>query len=206
MLRTIITATEAKSAALLDMDIRSTYSGIKNGATGTGTDNVLVVRGNGPDEEYAGGHTKTGELVARAVHAGVTEAIYKQNGITPSRDIFQRLRDRGLNLGEIAEFFSLGEDNERVISELEKLIASPYYSSFIETAFAISDEYETGLIKDPAIFDDTCVCVIRKITGSENISGVDIPVTDKMPVILSKAFGSLIYGITRQDKRGAVKC
>ncbi len=200
MLRSIITATEAKSAALIDLDIRSTYSGLKNGATGTGTDNVMVVRGNGPVEEYAGGHTKAGELIAKAVHAGVTEAILKQNGIRPSRDIFQRLRERGLRLDEIAGALSNGADKEGIINKLELLLTQTYYSSFMESAFAISDGYEMGHIKDPAIFDDTCVCVIRRLTGSTNISEKDIPVNNQMPLILSKAFGSLVYGITMQEK------
>ncbi|MBN1905887.1 MAG: adenosylcobinamide amidohydrolase [Deltaproteobacteria bacterium] len=202
MLRTIITATEAKSAALMDLDIRSTYSGLKNGATGTGTDNVLVVRGNGPVEEYAGGHTKAGELIAKAVHAGVTEAILKQNGIRPSRDIFQKLRERGLTIDKIAEIFSNGADKERVMNQIEKLLTQPCYSSFIESAFAISDGYEMGHIKEVTTFDDTCVCVIRRLTGSTNISAKDIPVNNQMPVILSKAFGSLVYGIKQTGKRG----
>ncbi len=202
MLRTIITATEAKTAALLDMDIRSTYSGIKNGATGTGTDNVLVVRGNGPIEEYAGGHTKAGELIARAVYAAVTEAIYKQNGIRPSRNVFQRLKERGLGIGEIGEKFFIGSDKEKIIDEMERLLKEPYYSSFIETALAVSDAYETGLIKDLDSFDETCVCVIKKLTGSEAFKVSDIPVNDQMPSVLSKAIGSLVFGITHMKNNG----
>ncbi|MCP8306505.1 MAG: adenosylcobinamide amidohydrolase [archaeon] len=46
MARAIITATEAKTATLQDMDIRSTYTP-QNQATGTGTDNIIVVSGKG---------------------------------------------------------------------------------------------------------------------------------------------------------------
>ena len=46
--RAVISATEAKSAALQDLDIRSSYSpGYQ--ATGTGTDEVLVVEGRGQE-------------------------------------------------------------------------------------------------------------------------------------------------------------
>jgi adenosylcobinamide amidohydrolase/ABC-type Fe3+-hydroxamate transport system substrate-binding protein len=202
MLRTIITATEAKTAALLDMDIRSTYSGLKNGATGTGTDNVLVVRGNGPAEEYAGGHTKAGELIAKAVHAAVTEAVYKQNGIRPARDIFKRLRERGLSLDKIAGLLSSESEKNEISLDLENILSIPFYASFVETAFAMSDGYEKGLIRDLSLFDETCIQVIRKISGTENVFTEDIPATDQMPVILSKAFGSLVYGIMQQDKSG----
>jgi adenosylcobinamide amidohydrolase len=90
----IITATEAKSAALQDLDIRSSYSPAFQ-ATGTGTDNIIVVQGSGEKIlDVTGGHTKLGELVARAINRGVKEAIYKQNGITAGRDIFARLSER----------------------------------------------------------------------------------------------------------------
>ncbi|MCD4743279.1 MAG: adenosylcobinamide amidohydrolase, partial [Desulfobacteraceae bacterium] len=95
MTRAIITVTEAKTAALLDMDIRSSYENGEYRATGTGTDNVLIVEGKGNliDNilDNAGGHTKLGELIARAVYGGVQEAIARQNRITAQRNIFQRL-------------------------------------------------------------------------------------------------------------------
>jgi len=81
MARAIITATEAKTAALQDMDIRSTYTP-ENQATGTGTDNVIVVSGNGPLVKYTGGHAKMGELIGIVVKRAVAEAIEKQNGVT----------------------------------------------------------------------------------------------------------------------------
>ncbi|MBF0203186.1 MAG: adenosylcobinamide amidohydrolase [Desulfamplus sp.] len=47
MTRAIIAATEGKTAALLDLDIRSSYGDGRYRATGTGTDNVIVVEGDG---------------------------------------------------------------------------------------------------------------------------------------------------------------
>jgi hypothetical protein len=200
MLRAIITATEAKTAALLDMDIRSTYTSVINRATGTGTDNIMVVRGDGPAEKYTGGHTKTGELIAKAVHAGVTEAIYKQNGIKTSRNISQRLGDRRLKISEIVGYYSLKTDKIEITEELEKLLALPFYSSFIETAFTISDEYEKGLISDLAPFEEMCIVAIKRISGSNSISLKNISEIEEMPAVMSKAFGSLIYGITLTRK------
>jgi adenosylcobinamide hydrolase len=81
MARTIITATEAKTAVLQDMDIRSTYTP-ENQATGTGTDNMIVVSGKGSLVRYTGGHTKMGELIGIAVKMAVAEAIEKQDGVT----------------------------------------------------------------------------------------------------------------------------
>lgn len=80
MVRAIITVTEAKTIALQDMDIRSSYNPQLQ-ATGTGTDNIIIVSGEGPDISYCGGHCKMGELMARAVTSATREAIIKhRNG------------------------------------------------------------------------------------------------------------------------------
>lgn len=78
MARAIITATEAKTAALQDLDVRSTYTP-ENQATGTGTDNLIIVSGKGPFVRYTGGHAKMGELIAVAVKRAVIEALKKNS-------------------------------------------------------------------------------------------------------------------------------
>jgi len=78
MVRSIITVTEAKVIALQDLDIKSSYAP-KLQATGTGTDSVVIVSGNGPPISYTGGHCKIGELMARAVTSATKEAILKHN-------------------------------------------------------------------------------------------------------------------------------
>ncbi len=80
MARGMITLTEAKVIALEDLDIRSSYDP-EIRATGTGTDNAIIVSGQGARIDYLGGHAKMGELMARAVTSAVKEAIFKQNGI-----------------------------------------------------------------------------------------------------------------------------
>ncbi|MBA7507995.1 hypothetical protein ES706_06726 [subsurface metagenome] len=80
MARGMITLTEAKVIALEDLDIRSSYDP-EIRATGTGTDNAIIVSGQGARIDYLGGHSKMGELMARAVTSAVKEAIFKQNGI-----------------------------------------------------------------------------------------------------------------------------
>jgi len=196
MARAIITATEAKSAALLDLDIRSSYTPWVFRATGTGTDNVLVVQGEGPVERFVGGHTKTGELIARAVHAGVTEAIARQNGIKADRDLFQRLADRKLSLERIAEQYSVKADKKVLASNLEDLLMIPYYASFLESALAISDDYEKGLIKELTFFDTMCHSVTARLAGRRNVPAVAIGSSDTLTVVMAKAFGALVAGIT----------
>jgi adenosylcobinamide amidohydrolase len=81
MARAIITATEAKTAALQDLNYRSTaYPQYQ--ATGTGTDNVIVASGvEGEPLLLTSGHTKMGELIGHAVKTGVTEALHKFDGV-----------------------------------------------------------------------------------------------------------------------------
>ena len=76
MAKTIITATEAKTAALQDMDARSSVSPW-NQATGTGTDNIIVVSGVDPDKKIrtTGGHSKMGELIGATTKVAVYETI-----------------------------------------------------------------------------------------------------------------------------------
>ena len=95
----LITATEAKTAALEDLDIRSSSSGLP--ATGTGTDNIIVVSGQGLPAEMSGGHTKLGELLTKAVYEATIQAIAKQNQLVPGRSINLRLAERGIKLKQL---------------------------------------------------------------------------------------------------------
>jgi adenosylcobinamide hydrolase len=78
MARAIMAATEAKTAALQDLDYRSTPSPQVQ-ATGTGTDNMIVVSGVNPDIviRQPGGHSKMGELIGFTAKTAVTEALRK---------------------------------------------------------------------------------------------------------------------------------
>lgn len=68
-------ATEAKTAALLAAGVRS-WTG-RPGATGTGTDAVVVVSGDGPSHRYSGTHTALGALIGRVVADGVRAGLAK---------------------------------------------------------------------------------------------------------------------------------
>ncbi len=77
MARALITITEAKVAVLQDLNVRSSYNRSYQ-ATGTGTDNVIVVSGvEGPEITYTGGHAKFGEVMARATYWAVRDALVR---------------------------------------------------------------------------------------------------------------------------------
>jgi iron complex transport system ATP-binding protein len=76
LVSSIITATEAKTAALLDLRVKCVVGGKQS--TGTGTDSIAVVSGNRSTVQYAGGHTLFGQLVARATYSAVKKSIRKK--------------------------------------------------------------------------------------------------------------------------------
>jgi len=196
MTRAIISATEGKTAALEDMDIRSSYHPLHYPATGTGTDNILVAQGTGVRLDNAGGHCKLGELIARAVYKGVQEAVCRQNGLTPDRHVFQRLKERrlspyGLVYGEVCDCI---RDKSRVVSILEELLLIPRYAEFIEAAFAVSDDYENGLIKDLGAFESWCHAMAEDMAGRPLDSLKSIEFKEDMPDVLEMAFNALISG------------
>ena len=194
----VIVITEAKTAALQDLDIRSTYSPWQHGATGTGTDTVIVVQGEGPKIQYTGGHTKIGELIAKAVHAGVTQAVLKQNSIMADRDLFQRLAERKCRVEDIAALVAGNPDNHAIIKQLYQILADPYYASFLESALAVSDAYGKGQIKHLDAFDAQCAEIAIRLRGSAE----SVPATlsdSQMPVVMVKAFGALLSGIPEGD-------
>jgi adenosylcobinamide hydrolase len=62
------------------LDVRSTCTP-ENQATGTGTDNVIVVSGKaGKALRLTNGHTKIGELIGFSTKIAVAEALKKHYG------------------------------------------------------------------------------------------------------------------------------
>jgi adenosylcobinamide hydrolase len=74
-------ATEAKSRALFEANVKSTVS--EKIATGTGTDCIVVACPNGtPLLRYCGKHTLLGELLGRVTYEAVMKGLH-QAGVTP---------------------------------------------------------------------------------------------------------------------------
>jgi adenosylcobinamide hydrolase len=73
MVTLVQVATESKTASLLAHNVPS-HSG-RPGATGTGTDAVVVASGGEGRLRYGGTHTKIGELVGRLVTRGIGQGL-----------------------------------------------------------------------------------------------------------------------------------
>ena len=200
MTRAIIAATEAKTAALEDMDIRSSYTPLRHKATGTGTDNILVVKGEGVPIKNAGGHTKMGELIAQAVYAGVNEAVLRQNRVTAQRHIFQRLKERNISLYSLVSgvdcdcMHQKNIEKSRLSETVEHLLLEPEYAAFMASALAFSDAYEKGLIKDLALFNQWCEAIATRVAGKRVDNLRDYLSDEAIPIVLKNALNALIIG------------
>lgn len=199
MTRAVIAATEAKTAAMQDLDIRSSVQPLPFQATGTGTDNVLVVEGTGTPIDNTGGHCKMGELIARAVYQGVTEAVYLQNGLIAKRNIFQRLEERKISLFELADLADCpcrGERPAKTATALQELLLDPQYAAWMASALALSDAWERGLIGDLSIYRKSCLVTAEVIAGHpiEALEDYTLKMED-IPLVLRLAFNALLNGL-----------
>ncbi len=113
--RAVMTMTEAKTSALMELAIGSKSSWRL--ATGTGTDQFAIAtpKDGGTPRTWTGKHTKAGELIGRAVREATLEALRWQNGLESSltRSLFHALARFGLS----EEAFKLAQEN--LLSERE---------------------------------------------------------------------------------------
>lgn len=105
--RALVTATEAKTAALQELMAGSNYS--SGLATGSGTDSTIIVAN--PQSpllfESAGKHSKLGELIGRAVKAAVKEALLLETNLSPAsqHSVLRRLKRYGVTAESLWRFY-----------------------------------------------------------------------------------------------------
>jgi adenosylcobinamide amidohydrolase len=150
-----LTATEAKTAAMNDYDIRSRYSG--DAATGTITDSLSVaVTGQGEKIELGGPASNIGQLVASVVRQAVKEAADKQEGLHKGRVLTRRLSERHLSVDYLAAEFSKVQifgDKSVIVSVLERsFVSNPVSAAFLLAAAKLDDDFKKDLI--PTEFGD----------------------------------------------------
>ena len=191
--RAIVTITEAKTAALWDMDIRSAQTRAENPATGTGTDTVVVVSGEGVPLNWSGGHAKMGELIAGAVHQAVQEALLKQNGKTPKRGVAERLRERGIYIARMPPDCA---------PRVEALLLSPDSAArgFMEAAFSVSDAFVMGQVSDLRSFNAWALAVASETAGRPVEKLENLFDGTGVPEVLDTALDALLTGIRKRDK------
>ena len=155
MARALVTATEAKSAALQELLASSVNScGI---ATGSGTDGTILIA-NAESELIltdAGKFSKLGELIGRVVKESVKEALFLQNGMgfKSQHSIIKRLSRFGIS--EAGLYQSLvTEYGDNIIprhifsDRLYKLESSGNMVGLVSCIAHLLDQYLWGLLSE----------------------------------------------------------
>ncbi len=181
-----LTATEAKTAAMNDYDIRSRYTG--DAATGTITDSLSVATTNqGETIELGGPASPIGQLVGSAVRQAVKEAANKQEGQHTGRPLIRRLAEHCLSIeklaSELAKISDLGLDEKAVAAKLETILSSDSLSSaFLLAAVKMDEDCKKGLI--PNDFGDVNSLSVRfgnLISERKNSQNIENPKVDLPP-------------------------
>ena len=185
------TATEAKSVAFEELDIRSSFS--RELASGTTTDAIVVAcTMRGKPIKYAGTGTKLGEMIGTSVERAIKEAVEKQDGIIPNRPLIQRLEERGITLKDLMntalELFVPHpgvETREKASKLLEKgfarALSDANIAALVMAGLRLEEDGRRGLIpgvsektfkKDPMflVADETIgMAIANYIAGSRGV-------------------------------------
>jgi adenosylcobinamide hydrolase len=152
MVAALITATEAKSAALRDLDARSLYTG--DSATGSITDSVTIASiDQGKTITLAGPASKLGKVIGYCTRRAVTEALLKQEPFWRCRTVQDRLKERHLPLERLATEISKIESlTINVVDLADILTKKPVFGAFLLAAAKMDDDYKKNLL--PSNFVD----------------------------------------------------
>ncbi|MEM5786091.1 MAG: adenosylcobinamide amidohydrolase [Syntrophobacteraceae bacterium] len=203
MARAIISATEAKTAALQDLDVRSSSNPGFWQATGTGTDEVIVVEGRGSRADNSGGHCKLGELIARAVYEGVQNAVHMQNGLEGRRSVLKRIKERGIDIQKVIGECSFASEESlgAYAAKMEEILRQSRYASFVESAFALSDAYEAGLMGSLDGFESWCGTVAAEIAGDRVGLRENYIKSEDIPVVIRMSLNALLDGVVYRERK-----
>lgn len=184
--RALVTCTEAKTAAIQELMLGSSYS--RGLATGSGTDGTIIVSNCESNVTLtdAGKHSKLGEYIGRVVKKAVKDALYLQTGVCADRQysMFRRMKRFGINEEVISGCYEsiyeshLKKDDKvkLTIPELMHNVDILDRSSrviMLTTLYAhLIDEYDWDLLKSDEVIEG-CNILISKIRGWKNVHNIE---------------------------------
>ncbi len=144
----LITATEAKCAAMLDRGIRG---------TGTTSDAIAIISPQGEGTKYAGTSTDVGIAIARAVRRATSDSIRKWSLVNPPMDFLCMLERRGISSEDLWALArgvypqestrNLEDIQGRFLKCLESLKDDVNINSLIQAAALMDDEANRANIR-----------------------------------------------------------
>lgn len=170
MVNAIVSATEAKAAALRELDLRSRFSA--EVATGTVTDSIVIActKQRNPIK-YAGSGTILGELIGKSVKAALKSAIFKQENMYSNRPLTRRLEERGITVENLTTLFSqirpvlrnYPEKREVFIKEFKQVLADPNIATLVIAGLRLDEDVRANLIPESPNNKETDSFVLHKI-------------------------------------------
>lgn len=155
MVNAVVTATEAKAAALRELDVRSRFSG--EIATGTVTDSVVIAcTKRGRIIKYAGSGTIIGELIGKSIKKALKKAIYKQENMFANRPLTRRLEERGITVENLTTLFSQirpllrknHEKREEFKAEINRALADQNIAMLVIAGLRLDEDAKANLIPE----------------------------------------------------------
>ncbi|WP_042707457.1 adenosylcobinamide amidohydrolase [Methanobrevibacter wolinii] len=169
LLNAMVTATEAKAAALQELLIPSQYS--NEIATGTGTDGLIIISDKKSDNliENTGKHSKLGELIGKAVKESIKEANLKQVWISPSSQstVLNRLYRFKLDINDFYKDFTIKE-MENFILNLIKANHNPKMVAITSLIVHLIDEVRYDLLNKKTAYNMSILIINKLFTDKDS--------------------------------------
>jgi adenosylcobinamide amidohydrolase len=196
MVRTVMTATEAKTAVLQELAVNSRYS--NRPATGTGTDQIGVAArlDTGKPLRSAGKHSVLGELIGETVHDAIKETLALQNSLTPAgqRSIIRHLERFGATADTVTASVAgrLGGNRAELFARnFGVLERDPFVVAAVVALVHVRDKVVWGVLPE------SCVPEFWAAYGAQVAAAVSGNY-DLLPAYRS-VLGSIRYGAADKD-------
>jgi len=209
LVSTVITATEAKMAALKELDIRSRFSGDQ--ATGTVTDAVVAAEtGRGDQIVYGGPASDLGQLVGYCTRKAVKEAVMKADECMPCRSILKRLKEMHLSVEklafELAKAKSLGVDEKTIAGSLAKVLRSdPLAAAVVLAAAKIDEDISKGLVPPEFGQTDALSKQFGEFFNKQNDASAAEYASVNLPPFLKNVLLGIVKNAVSKEKTESLK-
>lgn len=176
--RAVVTATEAKTAALQELMAVSLYS--EDLATGSGTDSIIAIcNEESPTTLYnAGKHVLLGEMIGQSVKEAVKEALAKQVGMTPQRQasIEWQCKRYGLTCNGIqylATHIDATSNADRLMTIIRGIDRDPKIFALVASLIHLIDQHRWGMVTTDSLLD-VSQTLLDNILMSEGVARIDL--------------------------------
>lgn len=191
--RSLITATEAKTAVIQELLAGSNYS--SGLATGSGTDGTIVCCNLESDRIYtnAGKHSKLGELIGLAVKEALKNALNLQSGLNveSQKSLLKRGKRFGITTESLWDDFIKGEKGKNIhkldyMDSLLKLEKNESLVSYISLVLHLLDQYNWDLLSENIVKEHSLE-IIKKITPNLQEFSLESNLVDNIIENIKKA-------------------